>query len=447
MGDDNCYNGHMPETLFEITIILLLIAINGLFAMSEIAVVSARTVRLQQMVDRGSRSAAAALDLVYNPNRFLSTVQVGITLVGIFAGAFGGANLADELAVVIAEVPVVGRYADTVSLALIIGAITFLSVVLGELVPKRIALQHAEKIAVNVAGPMNLLSIVAAPVVRLFSIATDAVLKILRIQGTAETSASEEDIRGMAEQSARAGIIEEAERDMVESIFRLGDRQLGGMMTPRMEIVWLDINAAEEKIRQILSDTNHTRMLVCDGDLDHVLGVVHAKDLLTNYVSGEKSHIRELMREPFFAPESMSALKVLERFKATGLHMVLVIDEYGGIEGLVTLIDILEAIVGDIPTQDEIFEPPIVQREDGSWLVEGLLTISDFQDAFDIGELPGEGNYHTLGGYVIYMLGRVPVAGAHFGWGGYRFEVADMDGKRVDKVLIMAAPEEEGWVD
>lgn len=437
----------MPETLFEITIILLLIALNGVFAMSEIAVVSARPIRLQQMAEQGSRGAAVALDMIQNPNRFLSTVQVGITLVGIFAGAFGGANIADELAVVIADVPTIGQYADTISLALIIGAITFLSVVVGELVPKRIALQHAENIAAIVARPMSLLSVVASPVVRLFSLATDGVLRLLGVRGTAETGASEEDIRIMAEQSAQAGIIEEAERDMLESIFRFGDRQLVGLMTPRMEIVWLDINAPEEKIRQTLKETNHTRMLVCDGDLDHVLGVVHAKDLLTNYVSGENLNIRELMREPFFAPESMLALKALEQFKATGLHMVLVIDEYGGVEGLVTLIDILEAIVGDIPTPDEIAEPPIVQREDGSWLVDGLLTISDFQEVFNITALPGEGRYHTVGGYVIYMLAKVPVAGAHFGWGGYRFEVADMDGKRVDKVLITAAPEDEGWVE
>jgi putative hemolysin len=429
----------MPEILFEITILFLLIGLNGLFAMSEIAVVSARTIRLQQMVDRGDRGAAVALEMAHSPNRFLSTVQVGITLVSIFAGAFGGARIAAELAAWLSEVPIIGRYAETMSLALIIGVITFFTVVLGELVPKRFALQNAEQVASLVSRPMLLLSTLASPVVRLLSATTSAILTLFQMQERLDMSASEEDIRGLAEQSAQAGIIEEAERDMVESIFRFGDRQLGGLMTPRMEIVWLDINASEEKVRQTLSETTHTRMLVCDGDLDHVLGVVHAKDLLTNYVSLGQSNLREVMREPFFAPESMLALKALEHFKATGLHMVLVIDEYGGVEGLVTLIDILEAIVGDIPTPDEIAEPPIVQREDGSWLVEGLLAIQDFLDAFDIHSLPGEGNYHTLGGFVTYMLGRVPEAGSHFGWGGFRFEVADMDGKRVDKVLIMAA--------
>jgi putative hemolysin len=431
----------MPEILFELTVILILIAVNALFAMSEIAVVSARSVRLQQMVHKGSRGAAAALEMIRSPNRFLSTVQVGITLVSIFAGAFGGARMAAELAEWIGGIPVIGRYADTMSLALIIGAITFLTVVLGELVPKQIGLRFAERIATTVARPMQLLSVITGPVVRLLSATTNMILSLMNVQEPVDMSASEEDIRMMAEQSAQAGIIEEAERDMVASIFRLGDRQLGEMMTPRMEIVWLDVNASEEEIRQVLRETDHTRLLVCDADVDHVLGVAHAKDLLTSYVTDGKLDVKAVMREPLFAPESMAALKALERFKMSGLHMALVIDEYGGIEGLVTLIDILEAIVGDIPTEEEIAEPPIVEREDGSWLVDGLVTISDFQEAFDLRSLPGEGNYYTLGGFVIYMLGRVPVSGEHFGWGGLRFEVADMDGNRVDKVLISAAPE------
>jgi putative hemolysin len=442
-AQDYCYNSNMPEILIEFTIILLLIGLNALFALSEIAVVSARTVRLQQMAENGSRGASVALEMARSPNRFLSTVQVGITLVGIFAGAFGGARMAAELAEWIGVLPVIGVYADTMSLAVIIGGITFLSVVFGELVPKRIALQNAEKFAAMMARPMSFLAWIASPVVRVLSATTSMVLAVLRVKDTVDTSVSEEDIRVMAKESARAGIIEEAERDMLESVFRLNDRQLGAMMTPRMEIVWLDVNAPEEKIRQVLRETGHTRLPVCDADLDHVLGVAHAKDLLTSYVTNDKLDVKEMIREPLFAPESMPALKALEAFKASGLHMALVIDEYGGIEGVVTLIDILEAIVGDIPTPDEIAEPPIVEREDGSWLVEGLLTIPDFQEAFELRALPGEGNYHTLGGFVIYMLGQVPTSGSQFGWGGFRFEVMDMDGKRVDKVLMTAAPGEE----
>ncbi len=442
-----CYNVHMPEILINIAVILFLIGLNGLFAMSEIAVVAARPVRLQQMADNGSRRAVDAMEMAEHPNQFLSTVQVGITLVSIIAGAFGGANISGVLAVLIEDIPVIGRYANTVSLIFIIGSITFLSVVMGELVPKRLALQYPERIAILIAMPMQFLSTVAAPIVRLLSAVTDGVLALLQIPTKIDTSASEEDIKLMAEQSARAGIIEEAEREMVESIFRFGDRQLGGLMTPRMEIVWLDLNASDEETRKILSETNHTRLLVCDGEIDHVLGIVHAKDLLTSYVSTERTNIRDMMREPLFSPESMPAIKALEQFKKNGMHITLVVDEYGGIEGLVTLIDILEAIVGDIPTLDEIEEPPIIKREDGSWLVDGLLTIPDFRNEFDAKALPGEGKYHTLGGFIVYILGEVPVSGAHFGWGGFRFEVVDMDGKRVDKVLISPAPEENEKFD
>jgi putative hemolysin len=432
----------MPEILFELSIVLLLIILNGLFAMSEIAVVSARSIRLQRMAEQGNRGAAVALELAENPNHFLTTVQVGITLVGIFAGAFGGANIADELALPIRELPLIGAYARSISLGLIIGAITFLSVVIGELVPKRIALQNAERIAALVARPMRLLSVAGAPVVRLLSVATEAVLALFRVEPATDLETSEEDIKVIVKQSAQAGMIEVAERDMVESIFRLSDQHLESMMTPRMEIVWLDANASEEQIREILAETHYTRLPVCDGDLDHVLGFVHAKDLLSNYLVNTPLKITEIIQEPLFAPESMRALRALEQFKQTGTHMVFLIDEYGGIEGLVTLIDILQAIVGDIPTLDEIGEPPIIKREDGSWLVEGLLAMNELMDYFEMRSLPGEGKYQTLGGFTIYMLGRMPVPSDYFEWDGFRFEVVDMDGKRVDKVLVTAVLDE-----
>ncbi len=433
----------MPETLVEIAIILLLILLNGVFAMSEIAVVSARPIRLRQLAQRGNRGAAAALELAGSPNRFLSTVQVGITLVGIFAGAVGGASIAGQLAALLSGLPWIGRYAGAVSLALVVGSITFLTVVIGELVPKRIALSHAERIAAGVARPMRLLSGVAGPIVRLLSVATDATLRLLGVEAAIEEKVSEEEIRVLVQQSARAGVIEEAERDMVENVFRLGDRPLQTLMTPRPEIAWLDINATDEEWRAVVRDTRHTRFPVCDGDLDHVLGVVLARDLLVDCLDDRAFALRGAMLEPFFAPEKVPVLKALEGFKQSGRQMVLLIDEYGGVEGLVTLIDILEAIVGDIPTLEEIEEPPIVQREKGSWLVDGLIGIDDFKDSFNIRALPGEGRYQSLGGFVIFMLGRVPSTGSHFGWGGYRFEVADMDRNRVDRVLITAAPAQE----
>jgi putative hemolysin len=432
----------MMDMLFEIFIILLLIVLNGLFAMSETAVVSARHARLQQMAQSGQLGAQVALDMAQTPNRFLSTVQIGITLVGITAGALGGANIAVELAEPLGDIPWLGAYAGTISLFIVVGITTFLSVVIGELVPKRIALANAERIATLVSQPMSALSVIAAPVVRLLSLATDGVLALLRLDAQSEEEVSEDEIRVMVQQAAAADIIEDAERDMVESIFRLNDRPLRSMMTPRPEIAWLDINASTEEIHDTIRTSNHSRFPVCDGDLDRVLGAVRAKNLLSDCLEGTPLDIRAVIQEPLFVPESMLVLNSLEDFKQTGVHMALLVDEYGEIEGLVTLIDILEAIVGDIPTADEIARPPIVQRDDGSWLVDGLISVADFKEAFEIGTLPSEDKYQTIGGFVVMMLGSLPSEGKHFGWGGLRFEVADMDGRRVDKVLINSAPDE-----
>lgn len=433
----------MIQGTVEVLFILLLILLNGIFAMAEIAIVSARRIRLEKMAREGSRGAEAALELADSPNRFLSTVQVGITLVGIFAGAFGGATIAQELADLLRDVPYLQNYAGAISLILVVGTTTYLSVVIGELVPKRIALQNAESISALVARPMSGLSWLAAPIVRVLSSSTDAILAVLGMEAQPQAAVTEEEIRVLVEQGAKAGIIEEAERDMVESVFRLGDRPLEAMMTPRPEIVWLDVGAPPEETRRLLEQSNFSRFPVCDGDLDHVLGVVHTKDLLGDCLGKQSLDLAEAMREPLFVPESVRALTALERFKKGGIHMVLLIDEYGGIEGLVTLIDILEAIVGDIPTLDEIAEPPIVQREDGSWLVEGLMPVDEFRDAFQLQDLPSEGMYQTLGGFMVFMLGSVPTAGDHFRWRGYRFEVADMDGNRIDKVIVeqLLAPE------
>lgn len=433
----------MSEMGLEIAVVLLLVLLNGIFAMSEIAIVSARHVRLQRMARDGSLGAQAALDLIQKPNRFLSTVQVGITLVGIFAGAFGGATVAGVLAEQLRDVPLVGPYAGGVSLALVVGTITYLSVVIGELVPKRIALQYAERISAVVARPMQAISVLAGPVVRLLSISTEAVLAIMGIKAQPQEAVTEEEIRVLVEQGAQAGMIEEVERDMVESIFRLDDRPLEAMMTPRLEIVWLDVNAEPEENRRLIEESNFSRFPVCDGDLDHVIGIVHAKDLLSDCLDGTVMDVRKAMRSPLYVPESVHALRALERFKQSGIHMALLIDEYGGIEGVVTLFDILEAIVGDIPTLGEIEEPPIVQRDDGSWLVDGLLSIDELVDHFGIRAMPSEGAYQTLGGFMVLMLGSVPSAGDSFEWESMRFEVADMDGNRVDKVLVELLPESD----
>ena len=433
----------MTEILLEVTIILLLILLNGLLALSELAIVSSRRVRLQQMAQDGNYGAEVALELAETPNRFLSTVQVGITLVGIFAGAIGGATISRALADLLGEWAFLAPYAGAISLILVVGSITFFTVVLGELVPKRVALQNSERIAAAISRPMRVLSVITWPVVRVLGLATDAVLVIFRLDAQEKTTLTEEEIRMLVEQGAQAGIIEEVERDMVESVFQLGDRSLEAIMTPRTEIIWLDVNANDEEIRQAVKGSSHSRFPVCDGELDKTLGLVRAKDLLADSLGGQRMRLREIMQEPLLAPENARALQVLERFRETGVHLAILVDEYGGIEGLVTSFDILEAIVGDIPTLAEIDQPPIVKRSDGSWLVDGLISVDDFKRAFDIRTLPGEGKYQSLGGFVVFMLGSLPVPGNHFGYAGYRFEVADMDGRRVDKVILEKGPSEE----
>lgn len=431
----------MTEILLETVVIFLLITVNGLLAMSEMAIVSSRRVRLQQMAKDGNYGAEVALELVETPNRFLSTVQVGITLVGIFAGAIGGATIARALADLLAQFPVLKPYTAAISLFVVVGTITILSVVLGELVPKRVALNNTERIAAAIARPMRALSVITWPIVLLLGLATDAVLALFRLEAQPKTSLTEEEIRMLVEQGAQAGIIEAVERDMVESVFKLGDRPLEAIMTPRPEIVWLDVNAPEEEIRQIIKSSSHSRFPVCDGELDKALGLVRAKDLLVNCLAGERLNLIEVIQEPLFAPENAQALQVLERFRETGVHLAMLVDEYGGIEGLVTSFDILEAIVGDIPTMEELDQPSIVQREDGTWLVDGLISVDAFKRTFNMGSLPGEGTYQTLGGFVVFMLGSLPAPGNYFGYGGYRFEVADMDGRRVDKVLLERGPD------
>jgi len=426
-------------------ILTLLILLNGLFALAELAIVSARRERLQTMADGGSGGAAVALRMSHAPTDLLSTVQVGITLIGILAGAFGGATLTEELAGLLAPAPVIGPYSQAVALIIVVGLITFFSVVIGELVPKRVALRNPERIAASVARPMYALSRLARPVVRLLTLATELVLRLLGVRGDSGTSTvSEEEIRMLLEQGAQAGVFEEAERVMVDSIFRFGDRQLRSLMTPRTEIVWLDVDDSEARIRETVTGSQHSHFPVCDGSIDHVLGIVRAKDLLATNWAGGPLDLRALFQPALFLPETMLALRALERFKQTGIQIALLVDEFGGIDGLVTLIDMMEAIVGDIPTLDEIAEPPIVTREDGSFLVEGYLDVDDLKALLTVDELPGEGAFHTLGGFAVMQIGRLPRVGDAFEWGGYRFEVVDMDGNRIDKMLIARATDLTG---
>jgi putative hemolysin len=429
----------MFPIILEILVILLLIIVNGVFAMSEIAIVSARKVRLQQWANEGNTKARVALELANAPNHLLSTVQVGITLIGILAGAFGGATLAEKLAALLRRVSVPAPYSQAISLGIVVLSITYLSLIIGELVPKRVALNNPERIATTMAAPMQALSAIAAPVVHLLSASTEMVLRVLGIRPSSEPLVTEEEIKVLIEQGTEAGTFEVAEQDMVQRVFRLGDRRVNGLMTPRLEIVWLDLDDSPEENQRKMTGSIHARFPVCQGSLDTVLGIVQVIDLLAPSLAGQPIDLTASLQPPLFVPENMLALKVLELFKQSGTHTALVVDEYGVIQGLVTLNDILEAIVGDIPSVEELADPQAVQREDGSWLLDGMLPVEDFFELFEIEELPEEqqGNYQTLGGFVITHLGRIPAAADHFEWGRLRFEVMDMDGNRVDKVLVM----------
>ncbi len=428
----------MPSVMLEGLVVVLLILINGIFAMSEIAVVSARKTRLQQWAEEGNAKARAALELANNPNQFLATIQIGITLVGILAGAFGGATIAGELAILLSDITWLEPYGHPLSLVLVVLVITYLSLIVGELVPKRLALNNPERLAMVIAAPMQVLSRVAYPVVHLLGLSTEFLLRALGIKPSTEPPVTEEEIRALIEQGTQAGMFEEAEQEMVERVFRLGDRRVSAVMTPRTEIVWLDREALAQEIRRTITESAHSRFLVAEGSLDNVLGVVHAKDLLAHLLGEQVVDLEATLQQPLYVPESMRALKVLELFKQSGTHIALVIDEYGGIQGLVTPSDILEAIVGDLPEAGDPVDPLAVQRDDGSWLLDGMLPVDEFKDLFDLGELPGEdqGIYQTLAGFVIMQLGRIPAAADYFVWEGLKIEVVDMDGNRIDKILV-----------
>jgi putative hemolysin len=428
----------MPSMMFEALVIFLLIILNGVFAMSEMAVVSARKSLLQQWAEAGDAKARMALELANAPNQFLSTIQIGITLIGILAGAFGGATIARDFSAWLDDVPLLAPYSRALSLAIVVTITTYLSLIVGELVPKRMALNNPERLAAALASPMRALSRVAYPVVHLLGRSTEFVLRMLGMKPSTESPVTEEEIRALIEEGARAGTLEEAEREMVERVFRLGDRRIGAVMTPRPEIIWLDRNAPPEAIRGTITRSAHSRFLVAQGSLDNVLGVVHAKDLLVHSLGEQAVDLTTTLQQPLYVPESMRAVKVLELFKQSGTHIALAIDEYGGIQGLVTPNDILESIVGDLPTAGEVAEPLALQREDGSWLLDGMLPVDEFKALFHLGPLPGEEQavYHTVAGFVIMQLGRIPTAADCFEWEGLRIEVVDMDGNRVDKVLV-----------
>ncbi|MGF1574422.1 MAG: hemolysin family protein [Cyanophyceae cyanobacterium] len=432
----------MTGIAIEILAILALVIANGVFSGSEIAVISSRKIRLDQMAQDGNQSAKKALALATSPNDFLSTVQIGITLIGILSGTVAGATFVSRLNQLLSQVPFLDTYSDGISVGLVVGIITYLSLVVGELVPKRIALNNPELIACWVAKPMGWLSWITAPLVNLLTASTEGLLRLLRIKPTDEPTITEEEIKLAIRQAGTTGILAHSEQAMLERIFLLGDRSVKSLMTPRREICWLDIEASPEDTLKVVSNTAYTRFPVARGDLDQCLGVIKGSTILTAQLRNHPLEWEALIQSPLFISENTFALKVLEQFKQTGIHLALVVDEYGGIEGLVTLNNVMEAIVGDLPSLEDQEQPLFVQREDGSWLLEGSLHIEEFRTVFHIEgfEEEKEVGYHTLAGFIIHQLGHIPEAGEHFEWHGFRFEVVDMDGMRVDKILAMRKP-------
>jgi putative hemolysin len=421
---------------FEIILIVLLTLLNSVFSMSETAIVSARRTRLQQRVNLGDTRAKTALELAQHPDRFLSTVQIGITLIGILAGAFGGARLSEDLARVLEGMGLSANVSKNVGFGLVVVAITYLSLVIGELVPKRLALNNPEGIASLVAAPMNTLSRLTAPLVSLLTVSSNAVLWLLRVKPSSEPVVTEDEIKILIAQATHAGVFAEEEQEIVERVFRTADRRVQDLMTPRKEIVWLDKEESKETIRQQLLASHRSRFPVGEGSLDQVVGVASLKDLWEAMCTDAEIPWPQILREPLYIYESTRALEVLDKFRAAGQHMALVVDEYGVVAGLVTLHDVMEAMVGEVPTVEEPQDAAVVQREDGSWLLDGMLPKAELMRLLGLRDLPEAEEYSTLGGFVMERLGRIPAVSDHFEYGGLRFEVMDMDGHRVDKVLV-----------
>jgi putative hemolysin len=435
----------MEGIVLEIIFLLFLILLNGLFSMAEFSVISARRSRLQELAEDGNDRARTALGLADHPDRFLATIQIGITLIGTLAGALGGATIAHRLAAWLAGIPLLAPYAEAVSFTLVVLVLTFLTLVLGELVPKQLALHASESLALALAGPMRSLAALASPLVRILAGSSNFIVRLIGIRPSAEPPVTEDEIKVLIEQGTQAGVFEEAEQEMVEGVFRLGEQRVGALMTPRPDVDWLDLDEPPAVIHDQILNSHRTRLPVAQGDLDRVLGILHTKDLLTQGFSCQPPDLRRVLHPPLFIPETAEALQALEKFKAARVHFALVTDEFGGVAGVISSTDILEAIVGELPARGEPDEPEIIQREDGSWLMGGTLSIEEMIDTLEMDDLPDEedGPFQTVGGFVMARLGDVPHVGDRLDWGGFEFEVVDMDGRRVDKVLVTPLPPEK----
>ena len=421
----------------DVALLFFLIVLNALFAMSEMALTASRKARLQVMLEAGEGGAQAALDLHENPTKFLSVVQVGITSISILNGIVGDAAFSAPFAGWLHAHFQLSEHASLISAtALVVVTVTFITIIFGELVPKRFGLMYPESVARRVARPMEWLSLLVRPFIKLLSWCTEATLGLFGIRGNPDRSVTEEEINASLEEGLDAGVIEAQEHQMVRNVFRLDDRQVGSMMIPRAEIVWLDVTSTAEEVLALTGEAEHTRYPVCRGGLDDVLGVISAQTLLQQVMKGHAVALSEGLQPPVFVPETLSGMELLEHFRASGAQLVFVVDEYGEVQGMITVRDVLEAITGEFSnaTDEDAWA---VQREDGSWLFDGLIPVPELKDRLQLKELPEEdrGRYNTLAGMVMLLLGRLPRTTDSVEWDHWRFEVVDLDGKRVDKVL------------
>jgi putative hemolysin len=424
----------------DVALLIFLILLNGVFAMSEMALTAARKVRLQVMVESGESGAQAAMDLHENPTKFLSVVQIGITSIGVLNGIVGEAAFSDSLASLLVDyLPLSEAGAKIAATALVVVSITFLTIIFGELVPKRLGQMYPETVARIVAQPMNWLSFAVKPFVAVLSTATHGVLRLLGIKDMPVRMVTEEEIAASLEEGLDAGVIEAHEHQMVRNVFRLDERQITSMMIPRGDIVWLDASEPAQAALAVIAETEHSRYPVCRGGLDDVLGVISAQRLLQQAIQGQAFAVDRDLQPPVFVPETLSGMELLEHFRASSTQIVFVVDEYGEVQGMITVRDVLEAITGEFSTEIEA-DSWAVRRQDGSWLFDGLIPILELKDRLGLKDLPEEdrGRYNTLAGMIMLLLGRLPEEADAVEWEGWRFEVVDLDGKRVDKVLVTA---------
>lgn len=420
--------------MIESLILLVLIFINGFLALSEIAVVSARRLRLQHMAEEGRAGAKTALELAESPSQFLSTVQVGITLIGVLAGAFGSAAIADDLAAQIEKIEILAPYSRSVAIGLIVMLTTYLSLIIGELVPKQLAIKNPEKFAMLVARPMKTLAWISTPAVKVLSASTDFILRVIGADEHQNEPVTEAEVLALIQQGIETGIFEETEHEMIEGVLGLADQRVTEVMTFRTEIVWLDVDAPFDEIKRKIVEQPYQFYPVCRESIENVLGVVRAKDLLVHLLNHQSFDLKVIMQPPLFVPESNRVAKVLEVFKTNHTEIALVVGEHGGVEGVVTIDDLMGEVFGALNLED----PEAVLREDGSWLLDGMLPFDELEDILPEFPFPTPENraYDTLAGFVLTQLGRIPDATDYFDQDGMRFEVMDMDGKRIDKVLV-----------